>query len=335
MSDEVGKLRRQLSDSELFAGIIGESQTLQDMFEATRKVIETEVNVLIIGESGTGKELLARAVHKGSKRSSGPFVAVNCSAITRELADSLLFGHKRGSFTGATEDRAGFFEQAEKGTIFLDEIGDMPLDIQAKVLRVLEDGFVRRVGEKNERAVDFRVIAATNRDFARSIAAGEFRKDLYFRLEEYPIFLPPLRDRQEDIPIIAKHFLSDFCTVNDLQPKQFSPAVLSALNNHSSPGNIRELKNVIRRAAIQAPGSTINQVVFSSVEFPAAETSKSPGALRNPPTVCKGITPLEDIEREAILNAYHATENAAEAAKLLGISKATLYRKLKTLNLDK
>lgn len=335
LSDEVGKLRKQLSDSELFTGIIGECQALQDMFEATRKVIETEVNVLIIGESGTGKELLARAVHKGSKRSSGPFVAVNCSAITRELADSLLFGHKRGSFTGATEDRAGFFEQAEKGTIFLDEIGDMPLAIQAKVLRVLEDGFVRRVGEKNERAVDFRVIAATNRDFARSIAAEEFRKDLYFRLEEYPIFLPPLRDRQEDIPIIARHFLSDFCTVNDLQPKQLSPAVLSALNKHSWPGNIRELKNVIRRAAIQAPGSTINQVVFSNVELTAGDTSKSTGVSRNQPTVCKGITPLEDIEREAILNAHRATENSAEAAKLLGISKATLYRKLKTFNIDK
>ena len=188
LKSEVYELQDKLRRSELFSDIVGESDKVNEVFELVSRVLETDINVIIIGESGTGKELVARALHNGSKRRDAPFVAVNSSAITKELADSLLFGHKKGSFTGATEDRAGFFEQADKGTIFLDEIGDMELEIQAKVLRILEEKKVRRVGEKEEKLLDFRVIAATNRDLAQAVAENAFRKDLYFRLEEYPLY---------------------------------------------------------------------------------------------------------------------------------------------------
>jgi two-component system response regulator AtoC len=182
LKGEVIELQDKLRQSELFTDIVGESEKVNEVFELVSKVLETDINVMIIGESGTGKELVAKALHQGSKRREGPFVAVNCSAITSELAESLLFGHKKGSFTGATENRAGYFEQADQGTIFLDEIGDMDLEIQAKVLRILEDKNVRRVGEKEEHSIDFRVISATNRDLSKAATENKFRKDLYFRL---------------------------------------------------------------------------------------------------------------------------------------------------------
>ncbi len=202
-ANEVQQLKKELRTKEVFRHVIGKSNALRHSMDMAKKVMQTDINVLILGESGTGKELFAQAIHEGSRRKNGPFVSINCAAISSELADSLLFGHKKGAFTGANSDHAGFFEQADGGTIFLDEIGDMNTDIQAKVLRVLQEKMIRRVGEKTERAVDFRVVSATNRDFAMAIRDNAFREDLYYRLEGFPIDIPPLRERKGDIPLLA------------------------------------------------------------------------------------------------------------------------------------
>lgn len=332
LTEEVTELQDKLRQSELFTDIIGESDKVNEVFELVNSVLETDINVMIIGESGTGKELIAQALHKGSKRRLGPFVAVNCSAITSELAESLLFGHKKGSFTGATEDRAGYFEQADQGTIFLDEIGDMDPEIQAKVLRILEEKMVRRIGEKEDHAINFRVISATNRDLSKAVAENKFRKDLYFRLEEYPIYLPPLRERKEDIPLLAQHFLKEFCESNNLSSKRFSKNAIQCMIQHSWTGNIRELKNVVRRTAVRANTDIIDQIDFGKLdEIDKTEKvqAKSERDIKPLPEEAE-ISPLEEIEKKAIEKAYFRSDrNAAEAAKVLGISRATMYRKLK------
>jgi len=337
LKEEVNELQDKLRQTELFSEIVGKSDKVNEVFELVTQVLETDINVMIIGESGTGKELVARALHNGSKRQQGPFVAVNCSAITSELADSLLFGHKKGSFTGATEDRAGLFEQADKGTIFLDEIGDMDPDIQVKILRVLEEHTVRRVGEKEERPIDFRVIAATNRDLAQAIADQSFRKDLYFRLEEYPIYLPPLRERNEDIPMLAQHFLNEFCQTNHLSQKKFSQTALQKLLAYSWPGNIRELKNVVRRSAVRSADNLVSDVSFSTLEqtVPAELSNHQKNAQFSQQAASKSPTALDELEKDAIEKAYFLSDrHAATAAKLLGISRATMYRKLKKLGVE-
>ena len=226
----------------------------------------------------------------------------------------------------------GYFEQADGGTIFLDEIGDMETDIQAKVLRVLEEKAVRRVGEKQERSIDFRVIAATNRDLALSIKEGSFRKDLYYRLEEYPIYLPPLRERQDDVILLAQSFLDEYCLSNGVPKKSFHDRVLEQLRSHHWPGNIRELKNVVRRAAIQEVSDIVSEIAFSNIDSDPRELQKSffkPGDGQNQ------VIPFETVERQAIENAYATTnQNVIKAARLLGISRATMYRKLKQYDLE-
>jgi two-component system response regulator AtoC len=332
LKEEVTELRDKLRQSELFTDIVGESDKVNEVFELVSRVLETDINVMIIGESGTGKELIAKALHQGSKRREGPFVAVNCSAITSELAESLLFGHKKGSFTGAIEDRAGYFEQADQGTIFLDEIGDMNLEIQAKVLRILEDKKVRRVGEKEERSINFRVISATNRDLSKGVKENKFRNDLYFRLEEYPIYLPPLRERKEDLPLLAQHFLNEFCESNNIAPKRFSQIAVQSMVQHPWPGNIRELKNVVRRTAVRANTDLIDQIDLGKMgEYSPVEEVK-PEFIQDKEVMSADgeFIPLDIVEKQAIEKAYfHSDRNAAEAAKLLGISRATMYRKLK------
>ncbi len=212
------------------------------------------VNVLITGESGTGKELVARALHFGSNRAKGPFIPVNCVAIPEELAESMLFGHIRGAFTGATMDRKGYFEMAHGGTLFLDEIGDMPVTLQAKLLRVLEDGCITPLGSTRERKVDVRVVAATNANLAAQIDSGAFRQDLYFRLAQYTVALPPLRDRREDMPLLAQHFLRLFAAEMGIPTPAMDAEALRLLAAHPFPGNVRELKNVIERALIESGG---------------------------------------------------------------------------------
>jgi two-component system response regulator AtoC len=337
LKDEVIDLKDKLRQSDLFTDIVGKSEKVNEVFELVSRVLETDINVMIIGESGTGKELVARALHQGSKRRDGPFVAVNCSAIHSELADSLLFGHKKGSFTGATEDRAGLFEQADQGTIFLDEIGDMSFEIQVKVLRILEEKTVRRVGEKDERPLNFRVIVATNKDLAQAVSDNSFRKDLFFRLEEYPIYLPSLRERKEDIPMLAHHFLQEFCESNQLPLKKFGEKAIQKMLSYSWPGNIRELKNVVRRSAVRTEEQTVEEIEFSRIDenSTAILPDKSTSGPSLPKTENGEFVSLDEIEREAIEKAYFFSDrNAAEAAKLIGISRATMYRKLKKLGYE-
>lgn len=332
LKQQVTNLKNELKSNQLFTDIIGQSPAMKEVFQIADRVLHSDASVLIIGESGSGKELLAQAIHDGSNRGKKPFVPVNSAAISRELADSLLFGHKKGSFTGANEDRAGYFEQADGGTIFLDEIGDMEVDIQAKVLRVLEEKSVRRVGEKEERQVNFRIIAATNRDLAQSIKEGNFRKDLYYRLEEYPIYLPPLRERQNDVILLAQNFVDEYCRDNNIGPLEISESVKDQLKSHHWPGNIRELKNVIRRAAIRETGKQITQITFSNIEGDQSATSPMVSGDQGDP---KRVVPFDQMERQAIENAYQSTDqNVVRAARLLGISRATMYRKLKQYDID-
>lgn len=325
---QVGELSGQLKRNKLFANIVGQSEALQTVFGQVEKIFNTNLNVLITGESGTGKELLAQAIHNGSSKKKGAFVAVNCAAITHELAESLLFGHKKGSFTGATEDRPGYFEQANKGTIFLDEIGDMTPEVQAKVLRVLEEKQVQRLGSQQVLNLDFRVVSATNRDLLQAVHDRSFRKDLYFRLEEYPVNLPPLRERTGDVALLAQNFLDQFTRAHDMPPRKFGPSALKQMEAYSWSGNIRELKNYARRIALQSDMPVIDEVYLDEVLAVATEVAA--------PKQNDKIDSLNQLESDSICKAYQqAAGNAAAAAELLGISRATMYRKLKSLGLEK
>ena len=233
---------------------MGESPHLKKVMDAIRRAAPTNATVLITGESGVGKELVARAIHRNSLRSRERFVQVNCAAIPDDLIESELFGHEKGSFTGATEKQIGKFEQADKGTIFLDEVGDMSLKTQAKVLRVLQEGEVERLGSARTIKVDVRVIAATNKNLEDEIEKGTFREDLYFRLAVIPIYVPPLRERQDDIPLLVRHFADLFARDNNFRPKRVTPAAMDVLQRHRWRGNIRELRNTVERLMIMTPG---------------------------------------------------------------------------------
>src|SRR6185436_6290203 len=237
--------------------LVGQSPSLMRVFDEVRRAAPTNATVLILGESGVGKELVARAIHRASLRSKERFIQVNCAAIPEELIESELFGHERGAFTGATEKQVGKFEMADRGTIFLDEIGDMSAKTQAKVLRVLQEGEVERLGSSRTIKVDVRVIAATNKDLEEEIAEGRFREDLYFRLSVIPISVPPLRERADDIPALVVHFASQFTRDNNRRPARFSPAALDALKQARWRGNIRELRNVIERLLIMSESDVI------------------------------------------------------------------------------
>ena len=294
------------------------------------------MNVLITGESGTGKELVARAIHFRSTRAKGPFIPLNCVAIPEELAESMLFGHTRGAFTGATMDRRGYFEMAHGGTLFLDEIGDMPVALQAKLLRVLEDGRITPLGSTKERVVDVRVVAATNAEIPARIAAGAFREDLFFRLAQFTVEVPPLRQRREDIPLLANHFVRLFATEMGLSPPTLSREVLAALERHAFPGNIRELKNVIERALIQSGGDTVG-VEHLHIPTPRSGDGDNAAAAAGggaAATVAGGVIndlPLNLEAAEAMLIRRALAEtggNIAEAARRLGVNRTRIYRKL-------
>src|SRR5499427_3425090 len=258
---ELGTLRREnrtlRTALESRHQLIGESASLKQIMEQVRRAAPTNATVLILGESGVGKELIARAIHRNSLRAKERFVQVNCAAIPEELIESELFGHERGAFTGATEKQTGKFEQADKGTIFLDEVGDMSARTQAKVLRVLQEGEVERLGSAKTIKVDVRVIAATNKDLEDEIAEGRFREDLYFRLSVIPISVPPLRERLEDIPALVQHFVAQFSRDNNRRPARLAPGAIDALKQARWRGNIRELRNVIERLLIMSAGDVI------------------------------------------------------------------------------
>src|SRR5437870_1586023 len=253
--------------------MVGRSAALDKVGEAIKRAAPTNATVLIMGESGVGKELVARAIHRNSLRKDEEFVQVNCAAIPEELIESELFGHEKGSFTGATEKQIGKFELAHKGTIFLDEVGDMSLRTQAKVLRVLQEGEVERIGSQKTVNVDVRVIAATNKDLEAAIEKGDFREDLYFRLNVIPIAVPPLRERPEDIPPLVRHFVKQFSAENNFRPKAFDPAALDALRRHPWRGNVRELKNTIERLLIMVEADHIRAEDLSAVLRRAPEGS--------------------------------------------------------------
>ncbi|MBI2951086.1 sigma-54-dependent Fis family transcriptional regulator [bacterium] len=308
------------------AGFIGRSKTLDKILRDIGLLQNTGTSVLISGESGTGKELIARAIHYGSPRSSGPFIPVNCAAIPADLAESTLFGHARGAFTGADRDRTGCFDLADGGTLFLDEIGDMPPHIQAKLLRVLEDGWVLPLGAARGRRVDVRVLAATNRDLQSDIASGRFRQDLYYRLARFPVHVPPLRERREDIPLLTRHFLGLFAAEMDVDPPPLSQEALAALEAYDFPGNVRELKNIVERALLKSAGADLRPEHLDFLQ-PPAPSPPGPAAL-DPEALTAGL-PLnlrqaEDLLIQRALEQTHG--NIAAAARLLGTNRPRIYQ---------
>jgi len=309
------------------SGFIGESPHLRRILDDIERLQHFgKTSVLITGESGTGKELVARAVHHQSPRAEGPFIPVNCVAVPAELMESMFFGHTKGAFTGATSDRKGWFELADGGTLFLDEIGDMPAALQAKLLRVLEDGMVTPVGSTQPRHVDVRVVSATNADIASKITAGEFRQDLYFRLARFTVETPPLRTRPDDLPLLAAHFLNLFATEMGMSPPTLSKEALGVLQGYAFPGNVRELKNVMERALILSAGKPIKrehlQLIGGSVSVAPAPTRTSASSAAEIPLN------LEAAEQALIQRALEQTNgNVAEAARLLGVNRSRIYRR--------
>ncbi|TKJ33089.1 MAG: sigma-54-dependent Fis family transcriptional regulator [Planctomycetes bacterium B3_Pla] len=301
-------------------GFIGDSRVMQNVFVAIGKASSTSATVLITGESGTGKELAARAIHYGSARSSAPFVPVNCGGIPEALLESELFGHVKGAFTGADESQAGFFHAADGGTIFLDEVSDMSLAMQVKLLRVLQDREVCMVGSNRLRKVDVRILAATNRDLQGLVRKGLFREDLFYRLNVITIFIPPLRERDDDILLLAHHFVTEFAAESDQSPRHFSDKALQSLRSYNWPGNVRELENVIQRLVVMTDGDAI--------DVPDLPTLMRFSALRK-----TGFTrTLAEVEAEYISNVLASVDgNKTRAAELLGINRKTLREKLRRI----
>jgi DNA-binding NtrC family response regulator len=306
-------------------GFIGKSSMLQQILREVALLQHHRTSVLITGESGTGKELVARAIH--DSRASGPFVPVNCSAIPKDLAEAALFGHVHGAFTGADADRKGCFELAHQGTLFLDEIGDMPLELQAKLLRVLEDGVVRPVGGSEGRRVEVRVVAATNADMQERIAGGAFRQDLYFRLARFVVAVPPLRQRREDIPLLAGHFLDMFAREMGVGEPRLHGEALALLEGYDFPGNVRELKNIIERALIESGGKEIRPEHIHLFQVPSAPLPAGAGPLALPLDLPLNLARAEKLLIERALEQTRG--NIAAAARLLGTNRPHIYRVLK------
>ena len=329
LREENRNLKEQLGRHYSFDNIIGRSPSMSAVFEAVKKVADTNISVLVGGASGTGKELIARAIHFGSARRDGPFVPVNCAAIPGELVESLLLGHVRGAFTGADEDRAGYFETAHRGTLFLDEIGDMPQELQSKLLRVLEDGEVWRVGAGKGKAVDVRVLAATNAQLQERIEAGTFRQDLYFRLARFTVLAPPLRERREDIPLLARHFLQLFAGEMGREAPELDAEVLELLQDYAFPGNVRELKNVIERALIESGGGPIQPYHLHFAPAAASATSASTSSSAMPDLPLDLSKAADQAELWVAQRALDMCDgNISEAARLLGTNRNKIYRVL-------
>ena len=329
MRAEVLRLRTELETTSSFAGMVGTSPKMQQVYALMQQAAEGDIAVLIRGESGTGKELVAKSVHRNGPRKRGPFVALNCAAIPETLIESELFGHERGAFTGATEQRRGAFERAAGGTILLDEIGDMPYALQGKLLRVLQEREIQRVGGTASIPVDIRVMTATNKDIELLVRRGEFRQDLFYRVAAFPIEIPPLRERREDIPLLARHFLDKHAERADKSISGISTAALRLLLQYDWPGNVRELENAIERAVLLETDGVLQA---GSLPFQLSPVIAA-GSDGSPPTA---ILPLAEVERQALVHALEvADNNITQAAQALGINRATLHRKLKRYDLSK
>jgi DNA-binding NtrC family response regulator len=327
-TQEVQQLRRRVKDVWGIGRLIGRSKAMREVLSLIDLAAPTPASVLIHGETGTGKELVARTLHERSPRANGPFFAVNCAAMPETLLESEMFGHEKGAFTDAVERRAGCFELANGGTIFLDEVAEMRPGTQAKFLRVLQDGTVRRLAGKNEIKVDVRIVAATNRDPIAALREGAFREDLYYRLNVFSISVPPLRDRLDDIPLLVEAFIEEFNAKYDRRVKGADDATLKALMSHAWPGNVRELRNAIERAQIACTG----EVLTPDCLAPPAVVMRPPSPDPVATTLPVGI-PLREIERELILRTLAAeNNNKTRTAERLEISLKTLYNKLRRYN---
>jgi two-component system nitrogen regulation response regulator NtrX len=312
--------------------MVGESPAIRQLREQVAMAAPTNGRVLIYGENGTGKELVARGIHTQSRRRSGPFVEVNCAAIPEELIESELFGHVKGAFTGAVADRRGKFEVADGGTIFLDEIGDMSLKTQAKVLRVLQEQTMEPVGGTNRIRVDARVVAATNKDLQAEIKTGQFREDLYFRLNVIPIFVPSLRERQEDIPLLADHFMAEFAQEYGRRIKRLDAGAIKTLQRYAWPGNVRELRNVIERLMIMVPGDAIATPDLSFLDVPLAPPA--PASAGGPSERVTLHEARDQFERDLILRTLaQQLGNMSRTAEVLGVERSNLYRKMKAFGI--
>jgi two-component system, NtrC family, response regulator AtoC len=318
-------LRKVLKREYHFRDLISKSPAMQAVFDLARTAARSNSTILVLGESGTGKELLARAVHAESPRSQGPFIAMSCAALTETLLESELFGHEKGAFTGATSRRKGKFEMAHGGTLFLDEIGDITAKLQLDLLRVLEDRQFFRVGGSEPVQVDVRIVAATNRDLPKAVADGTFREDLFYRLNVIPIHLPPLRDRLEDMPLLVEHFLEQLGAEMNRRVDEVASDAMAVLMSHTWPGNVRELRNVLERAMVVASGRVIEATDLGLKRPPCADVHEG-GALAS----------LEDVERHHVCRVLQETGgNISQAARTLGIDRATLYNKMKKYQLRK
>ncbi len=324
MAVEIARLHAQLNERYGYENIVGKSPALRAVFEKVRLVADTKSTVLIAGESGTGKELIARALHHNSSRRQKPFVPVNCAAIPETLIESELFGHERGAFTGATERRTGLFQAANGGTLFIDEIGEMKVGLQSKLLRAIETRRIMAVGSNREVEVDVRLVAATNRDLQDEVKKGTFREDLYYRLKVVEIHLPPLRERPEDIPLLARFFLDEIARENQRPTRDIAPEALDLLMAYNWPGNVRELRNTLEGIIVL---STRERIEVADLPEHLRQGASAQAVIRH------GMT-MTEIEREAIRRALEQTAGRrTEAAKILDLSVRTLQRKIKEYNL--
>jgi two-component system, NtrC family, nitrogen regulation response regulator NtrX len=328
LESENRQLRQRLGKHE----IVWKGDAMRRVMAQLERVAASESRVCILGETGTGKELVARTIHERSGRAAGPFVTLNCAAVPAELIESELFGHEKGSFTGASARHIGKFEQADQGTIFLDEIGDMPLNMQAKLLRVLEEGEVERIGGDKPVAVNVRVVVATHRDLEARVREEKFRQDLFHRIYVFPLVLPPLRERREDIPALVEHFAAQVCAQNGWKPVPFSEEAMKALQSHSWPGNVRELRNMVERLMLLA---TDGQVDLATVQIALPKASAS-GALSAAALGSGALTDrVQSFEREVILaELKRSHHNMSVAAKTLGLERSHLYKKAEQLGID-
>jgi len=325
LAEEVVSLKVALSERFQFSNIMAKSKKMQDIFQRIQDTADTDVSILILGESGTGKELIAKAIHYNSLRRSKPLVIVNCAALPEELLENEIFGHEKGAFTGADRRRIGKAEEANEGTLFLDEIGDLSIKTQPKLLRFLQDGKIERLGSNKSIQLDVRVIAATNQDIESALEEGTFRKDLYYRLNTLTIDIPPLRERKEDISLLADHFLSMYSKVHKKKVSSISPEVIEQLINYSWPGNVRELEKVIERGVVLAKGSMIHTEQIPEEIRKVESASEHQDFMRH--TLSESVEILETKMIKDILD--KSSGNRKKAAKMLGISLRSLQYKIK------
>ncbi len=322
LKSRVKELQNKVEKNLSFSSISGKSKSISDAVELAKKVADTDTAVLLIGETGTGKELFAQAIHEASKRKSKPFIAINCSAIPKDLQESELFGYVKGAFTGASKDKKGFFEAADSGTIFLDEIGDMSIDTQSKLLRVLETNSFSKVGDTGSTNVDVRIISATNKDLKFEIETGHFKNDLFYRLNTFTIYLPPIRERKDDLELLINRFIRNYNEKLNKQISGVSKEFLSKLKEYDFPGNIRELKNIIERAMILCSGNELSVQELPEEIFDQKNNNTHSESLK-------------EMEKQHILKTYSENKrNKTITAEKLGIGSVTLYRKLKEYGVE-